>query len=34
MLWRELHPDAIEQLELPFFRPDGPQVQASLFAAA
>jgi len=34
MLWRELHPDAIEQLELPLFAPAGPRVQASLFNAA
>jgi 5-methylcytosine-specific restriction endonuclease McrA len=29
-LWRELHRDEIEQLELPFFAPD-PAVQAGLF---
>lgn len=35
MLWRELHPDAVEQLELPFYavKPN-PRVQESLFAVA
>jgi hypothetical protein len=35
MLWRELHPDEVEQLELPFFavRPN-PTVQTKLFAVA
>jgi len=34
MLWRELHRNELEQLELPFFAPAGPTVQTGLFEAA
>lgn len=34
LLWRELHREELEQLELPFFAPAEEMVQAALFAAA